>query len=645
MTQQVLPPPPNTPLLDDPTRDAIWRRYIEQLINRLTLTGQIDHNTLLNLQGGTTDQYYHLTSSQHALVTSYAHNNLNGLQGGIAGQYYHLTSSQHSTVTSFAAFTNNRVVITGPTSSLTTSADLTYNSATSTLNAPILVTNGSTVTFTNLSALGGNGQLKIIAGGLGSAGGVTLLSSTASARIAYVDLQQTDGTLGSENSIISFGTILNGALAEKARISDNGDVNFGSLSGNNGELDITSGNSGAAGGAMLHAYLSNVETGYMDLQVTDGTGGAQKSIIRLGTISTGVLGERVRIDDAGRFIRGGVAAQIGNPAGNLLPGFQLHGTTNDFVQMAQYRWTADSGQPVFRFVKSRGASIGTWTLVQNGDNLGSIFFAGADGSVPQVAAGINCVADGTTSTGVMPGMLTFQTAQAGGVTLATALTLDAAQNAFFGKNLTATTGSFSASTANFSGNVTATTGSFTASSGTFSGTLTVSGAGAHSFDGVVQTEMGTSASYAKTIGTANFNITDVANVGSGEDNLMTYSLPANSLTTAKGVRITAWGRFASNVNSKTVKIYFGSIAMSTENTSLSSVTRWVARGIVLSTAGNTQKYLSSIDISTSAAVTAGELNVGDLAETDTSAIVIKCTGEGVADGDIIQEAMVVEFIN
>jgi hypothetical protein len=34
-----------------------------------------------------------------------------------------------------------------------------------------------------------------------------------------------------------------------------------------------------------------------------------------------------------------------------------------------------------------------------------------------------------------------------------------------------------------------------------------------------------------------------------------------------------------------------------------------------------------------------------LAETDTSAIVIKCTGEGVADGDIIQEAMVVEFIN
>jgi hypothetical protein len=117
MAQQPLPPPPNTTLIDDPARDAIWRRYIEQLINRLILPGQIDHNDLNGLQGGTTDQYYHLTSSQHASVTS------------------------------FASFPNNRVVVTSPTSSLATYGDLLYDSATSTLTVPDLTVNGSTITY------------------------------------------------------------------------------------------------------------------------------------------------------------------------------------------------------------------------------------------------------------------------------------------------------------------------------------------------------------------------------------------------------------------------------------------------------------------------------------------------------------------
>lgn len=127
-------PVPNVALIaDDAQRDAIWRRWLQQFSQRVSSTSV--HNNLSGLQGGTTAEYYHLTAAQHALVTSYAHNNLNGLQGGQAGEYYHLTAGQHSTVTSFGTFTNNRVLITGPTSSITTSNDLTYVITTSTLAA------------------------------------------------------------------------------------------------------------------------------------------------------------------------------------------------------------------------------------------------------------------------------------------------------------------------------------------------------------------------------------------------------------------------------------------------------------------------------------------------------------------------------
>lgn len=41
MAQQPLPKPPNTKLLQDPTADSIWRRWLEQLATRITVAGQI----------------------------------------------------------------------------------------------------------------------------------------------------------------------------------------------------------------------------------------------------------------------------------------------------------------------------------------------------------------------------------------------------------------------------------------------------------------------------------------------------------------------------------------------------------------------------------------------------------------------------
>jgi hypothetical protein len=64
--------------------------------------------------------------------------------------------------------------------------------------------------------------------------------------------------------------------------------------------------------------------------------------------------------------------------------------------------------------KSRSSSVGTSTIVQNGDSLGSIFFAGADGvDLDSSAASITAVVDGTPGANDMPGRLVFSTTAGG----------------------------------------------------------------------------------------------------------------------------------------------------------------------------------------------------------------------------------------
>jgi hypothetical protein len=63
-----------------------------------TTSATPDHNDTGNLQGGTVGEYYHLTEQQRTDLMSASatpdHNQLVGLQGGAADNYYHLTSQQ-----------------------------------------------------------------------------------------------------------------------------------------------------------------------------------------------------------------------------------------------------------------------------------------------------------------------------------------------------------------------------------------------------------------------------------------------------------------------------------------------------------------------------------------------------------------------
>jgi len=170
---------------------------------------------------------------------------------------------------------------------------------------------------------------------------------------------------------------------------------------------------------------------------------------------------------------------------------------------------------------------------------------------------------------------------------------------------------------------------------------TILGSGSR-VDGV---QMGVAAAVAEGIGKAVLITTPVGNVGAGEDDLQTYSLPAKSLyKTGSAVRIRAWGTTANNVNAKTVKLYFGSTAILTYSLTISQAGKWKIEALVAKTGSNAQKYESEL-LEMWGSTEAHDMEFGTATETDTSAIIIKCTGEGTNDNDIVQEGMLVEVMN
>ena len=69
----------------------------------------------------------------------------------------------------------------------------------------------------------------------------------------------------------------------------------------------------------------------------------------------------------------------------------------------------DTGPAYFALCKSRGAALGSHTIVQDNDFLGVLSFQGADGDQMVEAARIDCHVNGTPGNNDMPGNLRFST--------------------------------------------------------------------------------------------------------------------------------------------------------------------------------------------------------------------------------------------
>ena len=152
----------------------------------------------------------------------------------------------------------------------------------------------------------------------------------------------------------------------------------------------------------------------------------------------------------------------------------------------------------------------------------------------------------------------------------------------------------------------------------------------------------------KAMGVISVNTTAVGNVGAGEDDLMSYTLPANTLdANGKAIRITTWGyTVGTGVANDTIKFYFGSAATVTLYASdYSTATKyWRASIIIVRTGASAQDML--IDFLHEEAPTHVVSHVTDTEDT-TGTIGIKFTGQcaNSTDNDVTQEGMIIEILN
>ena len=116
--------------------------------------------------------------------------------------------------------------------------------------------------------------------------------------------------------------------------------------------------------------------------------------------------ERLRIDSSGRVLIGQTSS-INGIFGSPPPRFSVSTTTASPAIFATY--SSDSYASRIDLLKSRNATVGSHTVVQNGDGLGEIYFGGSDGDQFHGGALIQAVVESGVGNDDMPANLRFYT--------------------------------------------------------------------------------------------------------------------------------------------------------------------------------------------------------------------------------------------
>ena len=155
---------------------------------------------------------------------------------------------------------------------------------------------------------------------------------------------------------------------------------------------------------------------------------------------------------------------------------------------------------------------------------------------------------------------------------------------------------------------------------------------------------GLSASSAKLNGTLFVNMTPVATTGAVEEDLISYSIPANVLgIDLQFLEIHSFGTFGATANNKTIKSYFGSTNILTSGTGAINNGGWDVKTTIVRTSASAQKISSVIMFNEATILSKSEYVTST--EDLTTSLIIKCTGTGTSANDIIQEGMVIKWFS
>ena len=172
-----------------------------------------------------------------------------------------------------------------------------------------------------------------------------------------------------------------------------------------------------------HDGTSDDEKGDLIFKTNDGSDGASPT-------------ERMRIDSDGKIFLGNTDTHQYDAYGDNVK-LQLESAgTAPYAGFGMLQNSNDADAAPLIFGKSRGTSIGSTTIVQDGDLLGRIEFQGMDGADLETGASIFGVVDGTPGSNDMPGRLVFNTTADGANSATERMRIDSSGNLLVGKTTT-----------------------------------------------------------------------------------------------------------------------------------------------------------------------------------------------------------------
>ena len=144
------------------------------------------------------------------------------------------------------------------------------------------------------------------------------------------------------------------------------------------------------------------------LETGSDTTNKDNGVIAFRTASAGSPEERLRIASGGQLLIGDTTAR-GTDGGNT-PLLQVASNTSGvWARMLSATYINSTIGGGIILAHSRNGTIGSHTVLQNNDKLGSIFFEGSDGTEFARGAQIQAFVDGTPGTDDMPGRIEFST--------------------------------------------------------------------------------------------------------------------------------------------------------------------------------------------------------------------------------------------
>lgn len=134
-----------------------------------------------------------------------------------------------------------------------------------------------------------------------------------------------------------------------------------------------------------------------------------------------------------------------------------------------------------------------------------------------------------------------------------------------------------------------------------------------------------------------------ANSGGGVTDLTSYTLQPNVLQkNGYNLEIIAYGTYAANANNKQIKLLFGSSTLLDTGVFAASGGTWKITAIVTRTGAATQSAIGNVDASNN--YTGATASYVVPTESLSATIIIKCTGQGVATNDIVQNGLLIRVM-